>query len=316
MPASVPLVIVTTDTGDENARALRDYVRGGGTVLYVITKAGRGEMLAKIAGASPSNLAESSSHDVMLGEIKFDHPLFAPLAGAQFNDFTKIHFWKHRLFKPESPGNWNILAKFEAGEIAVAEKADGKGRLVVFASGWHPDDSQLARSSKFVPLMLGLLEGRSSTTLGGATHVVFDRVPLPIEAWAGKDLAVHEPDGTVATLARGSEQFTDTGQPGLYTVDTADGPRSFAVNLDPLESKTAPLEVETLEQLGCRMASYSPKPLNHSELRQMYNAELENRQKIWRWLILAAIAVLIAETWLAGRRAASPRSAQAEVMVA
>ena len=40
----------------------------------------------------------------MLGEIKFDHPLFAPLAGAQFNDFTKIHFWKHRLIKPESLG--------------------------------------------------------------------------------------------------------------------------------------------------------------------------------------------------------------------
>jgi aerotolerance regulator-like protein/VWA domain-containing protein len=315
VPASVPLVIVTTDTGDENARVLKEYVRGGGTVLYVVTRAGLGETIAKIAGVSPSSLAESSSHDVMLGEIRFDHPLFAPLAGAQFNDFTKIHFWKHRLFKPESPGNWNILAKFEAGEIAVAEKADDKGRLVVFTSGWQPADSQLARSSKFVPLMLGLLEGRSSTAIGGATHVVFDRVPIPIEAWAGKDLAVHEPDGTVATLASGSAQFTDTGQPGLYTVDTALGPRSFAVNLDPLESKTAPLQIETLEQLGCRMATHSPKPFNHAELRQMYNAELENRQKIWRWLILAALGVLIVETWLAGRRAASPRSVQAEVMV-
>jgi hypothetical protein len=316
VPISVSLVIVTTDTSDENARALREYVRGGGTVLYVVTKAGRGQMLGKTAGATPSNLTESASHDVMLGEIKFDHPLFAALAGPQFNDFTKIHFWKHRHFKPERPDDWSILAKFEAGEIAIAEKTDGKGRLVVFTSGWHPDDSQLARSSKFVPLMLGLLEGRSSTTLGGATHMVFDRVPIPIEAWAGKELAVHEPDGTVATLLRGSAHFTDTAQPGLYTVDTADGPRSFAVNLDPQESKTAPLEVETLEQMGCRMASYSPKPLNHAELRQMYNAELENRQKIWRWLILAAIAVLIVETWLAGRRVNSSRSAQAEVMVA
>jgi Aerotolerance regulator N-terminal/von Willebrand factor type A domain len=315
VPASVPLVIVSTDTSDENARVLLEYIRDGGTVLYVAAAPGNGETLAKIAGVSPSNLAESSSHDVMLGEIKFDHPLFAPFAGAQFNDFTKIHFWKHRLFKPESLGEWNILARFEAGDVAVGEKADGKGRLVMFASGWHPADSQLARSSKFVPLMLGLLEGRSSTALGGVAHVVFDRVPIPIESWAGKDLAVHEPDGTVATLARGSTHFTDTGQPGLYTVDTALGPRSFAVNLDPLESKTAPLQIETLEQLGCRMATHSPKPLNHAELRQMYNAELENRQKIWRWLILGAIFVLIVETWLAGRRAVSPRSAHAEVMV-
>jgi hypothetical protein len=315
VPTSVPLVIVTTDVSDENARVLRAYIRGGGTILYVATAPGHGETLGKIAGVSPSILAESSSHDVMLGEIKFDHPLFAPFAGAQFNDFTKIHFWKHRLIKPELSGDWNILARFEAGEVAVAEKADGKGRLVVFASGWHPADSQLARSSKFVPLMLGLLEGRSSTALGGAAHVVFDRVPIPIEAWADKDLAVHEPDGTVATLLRGSAYFTDTGQPGIYTVDTALGPRSFAVNLDPLESKTAPLQVETLEQLGCRMATHSPKPLNHAELRQMYNVELENRQKIWRWLILAATLVLLVETWLAGRRAASPHAAHAEVMV-
>ena len=90
---------------------------------------------------------------------------------------------------------------------------------------------------------------------------------------------------------------------------------SFAVNVDPLESKTTPLEDVTLEQLGCRLASHSPKPLDHGELRQMYNTELENRQKLWRWLILAAIGVLIVETWLAGRRAASRRSAQAEVMV-
>jgi hypothetical protein len=36
---------------------------------------------------------------------------------------------------------------------------------------------------------------------------------------------------------------------------------------------------------------------------------LEGRQKLWRWLIVAALAVLLVETWLAGwitRRAAAP----------
>jgi hypothetical protein len=162
--------------------------------------------------------------------------------------------------------------------------------------------------------MLGLLEGRSNVAFGGASHLVFDRVPIPREAWSGKELAVHEPDGTVQKLPRGSTHFTDTGQVGLYTVDTALGARTFAVNLDPLESKTAPLQIETLEQLGCPMAEHAPKPLDHAELRQMFNAELENRQKMWRWLILATTLVLIAETCLAGRRAASRRSAHAEVI--
>ena len=47
----------------------------------------------------------------------------------------------------------------------------------------------------------------------------------------------------------------------------------------------------------------------------MYNAELENRQKLWRWLILAAIVVLIVETVLAGRRSAAQRTAHAEAVV-
>jgi len=314
-PSSVPLVILTAEAGGANAGVLEQYVRGGGTLLYVATAAGRAETLAAIAGVTPWDLAEATSRDVMLGEIKFDHPLFAPLAGAQFNDFTKIRFWKHRLIKPESLGEATVLARFETGDAAVIEKTAGKGRLVVFASGWQRADSQLARSSKFVPLMTGLMEGRTPPTLGGAVHVVFDQVPMPVVEEAGKGLTVHEPGGTTVVVPRGSAVFSDTGEPGVYTVDTPEGSRSFAINLDPLESKTTALEDVTLEKLGCRLASHSPKPLDHAELRQMYNTELESRQKLWRWLILAAIGVLIVETWLAGRRSAGRRSVHAEATV-
>jgi len=45
----------------------------------------------------------------------------------------------------------------------------------------------------------------------------------------------------------------------------------------------------------------------------MQSAELESRQQFWRWLILAAILVLILETWLAGRLS-RPRLARAEAL--
>jgi Aerotolerance regulator N-terminal/von Willebrand factor type A domain len=314
-PSAVPLVILTAETNGSNARSLAQYVQGGGTLLFVATASGRAETLAAIAGVTPWDMAESTSSDVMLGEIKFDHPLFAPLAGAQFNDFTKIRFWKHRLIKPESLGDATVLARFETGDAAVIEKTEGKGRLVVFSSGWQRIDSQLARSSKFVALMTGLLEGRTPPTLGGALHLVYDRVPMPPIEPAAKPLSVHHPDGTIAAVPRSDASFSDTGAPGIYSVDTPDGSRSFAINLDPLESKTAALEDVTLEKLGCRLASHAPKPFNQAELRQMYNTELENRQKLWRTLVLATIGVLVVETWLAGRRAAGRRSVHAEAIV-
>ena len=60
----------------------------------------------------------------MLGEIAFDHPLFASLAGAQFNDFTKIRFWKYRRIDADRLGDARVLARFETGDAAVIEKPD------------------------------------------------------------------------------------------------------------------------------------------------------------------------------------------------
>jgi len=34
--------------------------------------------------------------------------------------------------------------------------------------------------------------------------------------------------------------------------------------------------------------------------RQLQNAELESQQKLWRWLIVAALVMLLLETGLAG----------------
>ena len=306
-PRSEPLVVLAGETGAENATRLRKHAEAGGTVLHVVTAPGPSPTLAALADSPSTEALEAPpGRDAMLGEIAFDHPLFAPLAGAQFNDFTKIRFWKHRRIDSKSLGDARVLARFEGGDPAVVEKPVGLGRLVVLASGWNPVDSQLARSSKFVPLMAALLEGRTPPPVELASLTVGDRVPLP-----GTDkVAIRKPDGSTVTPEAGAGYFTGTDQPGVYTIDSPLGSRPFAVNLDPLESKTTPLNVETLEQLGCRLASSPAREvLDREHLRQLQNAELEGRQKLWRALILAAIGILILETWLAGRlKRAAPAS--------
>ncbi len=127
-------------------------------------------------------------------------------------------------------------------------------------------------------------------------------MPLPAGGDAAKGYVIHKPDGSTVTTSPGASAFADADQPGVYTIDAPSGARAFAVNLDPAESRTSPLHVETLEQFGCLLASRSPKGNDREHLRQMHNAELEGRQKLWRDLVLAAIGVLIVETWLAGRR--------------
>ncbi len=309
------LVVVAAET-PQNVRGLVQYhCNDGGTVLYVVTAPGPAATLASLAGVPPWTIEEAVvGRDVMLGEIAFDHRLFASLAGAQFNDFTKIRFWKYRRIDADRLGEARVLARFENGDAAVIEKLVGKGRLVVLASGWQPVDGQLARSSKFVPLMWALLEPRNPPPVIAANQRVGDRVPLSIADDSIKSIVVKKPDGTAATIAPQTGSFDGTDQPGLYTIEMPAGASSFAVNLDPLESKTTPLHVETIEQLGVRLANHSQKNVDRELLRQMYNAELEGRQKLWRWLILAVIGILIFETWLAGRTIDRSRSLRAEAL--
>ena len=85
------------------------------------------------------------------------------------------------------------------------------------------------------------------------------------------------------------------------------------LSLEIAKSKTAPLQVETLEQFGCRLTNPLRKQADAEQLRQMHNGELEGRQKLWRWLILTAIGVLIVETLLAGRLS-RPTPARAEAL--
>ncbi|MEO2092152.1 MAG: hypothetical protein ABGY75_22075, partial [Gemmataceae bacterium] len=295
---SAPLVVLNGEPSADNAPTLERYAKAGGTVLVVLPAAGQAVTLATLARVQPWAVEEAKvARYAMLQDIAFDHPLFAPLSGPQYGDFTKVQFWKHRRIKDLQLGGGRVLARYDDGDAAVLEKPIGTGRLVVFASGWQPADSQLARSSKFVPLMTALLELRGGRRVTTTNYRIGDRVPLT----AGT-AAVRKPDGSSVALDRTANSFESTNQPGVYTADTPTGPKAFAVNLDPAESLTTPLPPETLEQYGVKLAKRENDEQRREAERQQRTAELERSQSIWRWLVLAAVFVLLVETGLAGWR--------------
>ncbi len=303
---STPLIVLTSETTPENLGKLKAFVKDGGTLLFVLATAGPSQVLAAFGDGTPVEVEEARDlRGALLAELAFDHPLFAPFAPAQFNDFTKIHFWKYRRVSADALPGARVVARFEKGDPAVLDKPLGKGRLVVFTSGWGPADSQLARSSKFVPMMGALMDLRNPHRFDNAALTVLDRVPLPPVEKEHPPIVIHKPDGSTVESPADKAFFTDADEPGVYRVDMPSGPRTFAVNLDPTESKTAPLGVETLEQFGCRIANEARKSADRDSQRQLHNAELEGRQKLWRWIILSALGVLIVETWLAGRSSRS-----------
>src|SRR5439155_23031817 len=68
--------------------------------------------------------------------------------------------------------------QFDGGDPAILEVPVGKGRVIVLASGWRTEDSQLALSTKFVPLLYSLLDQSGAATPSPGQYYVGDVVPL------------------------------------------------------------------------------------------------------------------------------------------
>jgi hypothetical protein len=298
------LMIVTDPLPEERVGVVQSFLKDGKTVLFAMRTPGAAPAIARLAGVAqlPAEEAPADRY-ALLGQIDFEHPLFAPFADPRFSDFTKIHFWKHRRIATDPLPGARVLARFDDGNAALVQLTIGKGRLFILTSGWQPADSQLALSSKFVPLLYSVLEQSGGIKARLAQYVVGDTVPLPRDlAASALKLTLRKPDGSSIELPAGEAKFSQTDRPGIYTVTSVQPPFRFAVNLAAEESKTAPLPTEELQRLGVPLKAegiLTAKQVARKEL-QLRAAELENRQKLWRWLIVAALAVVLLETWLGG----------------
>lgn len=302
--------VIADVLSDEEAGAVRAQIEKGGLALLIMRGPGDGGVLARLAGLDSFPISEASvNRYALLGEIDFKHPLFSPFADPRFSDFTRIHFWKHRVLDPDYLPNARVLAAFDSGDPALVEIPVGKGLLLVLATTWTPRDSQLALSSKFVPLLQSMFEYGGMDPDARRTFRVGD--PVAASDLIGTRAGVEDGDaGLVVRLPDGAERdwpgrdpFSETDLPGIYTV-MPDEVR-FSVNLAIDESQTDRMDHSELEKYGIVLNSL-PNAVSagvDSEVwRSMASTELESRQRLWRWLLLAAAVLLILESGLAAFR--------------
>jgi len=300
--AEAKLVVVTDSLADGTADALRGQVLAGKTVLFAPKSAGAAPTLARLLGLGAVALEERQPADyAMFGDINFQHPIFAPFADPHFSDFTKIHIWKYRRLSAGTLPGARVLARFDGGDPALVEVPVGTGRVLILLMGWNPGDSQLAISSKFVPLVQSILELAGGPVDQPWQYSVGDPIPLGAAAGATEAATVRRPDGTTVALPAGAASFGDALAPGIYTIEAGRRSWRVAVNLAPTESRTEPLAPDELERYG------APGPRNPPEVARaarrealLQAAEAESRQKLWRWLLGATLAVLLVESALAG----------------
>jgi hypothetical protein len=307
VPRDVPMIVLAGAVDDSWTSPLRAYLQEGGRVLVVMDPAEyfpsedaqNTGPLAHLCDLD-SLQAESLQADdyAILSDIDFQHRLFQPFAETPFNDFSKIRFWRYHRLTTSHEQPWSVIARFDDGSVALAEQSVGQGWLWILTTGWAPQSSQLALSTKFVPLLVSMLGSSIEATVQPEGLVIGQTIELSNR---GPFNRVTCPNGQVVELPSDQRQFVDTRHVGIYKFVGPSTRWNVAVNLDPLESRVQPLDLGELEKRGVLLDKSETREEFSRRQRQMRDVELESRQKLWRWLLVAALCTLAVETYVAGR---------------
>ncbi|MGC4031911.1 MAG: BatA domain-containing protein [Tepidisphaeraceae bacterium] len=243
------LLVIGRPLGADSATAVNAFAASGENVLWVLRSAADIAGLESTIGTSGLQASESNRPTFsLISRLDTTHPLLAPFADARFGDFSRIHFWKHRVLSFTGQTRPKVLAAFDNGDAFLSEFTVGRGRVFVMTSGWQPGDSQLALSSKFLPILDGLIRPRGNE-LARTQYVVGGTISVP-ESPSG--FTLRKPDGSTV---RPSDTAGLLDVPGKYAVEIDGKSAEIVVNLRPDESRTMPLSAADFAQWGAKLAS-------------------------------------------------------------
>ena len=272
-------VVVSRQVTPQELTELQKYLSAQGSVLLVLQSVEQAESLKSLSHSEP--LGQPTEVDfALLAEIDFEHPLFSIFSTPQYSDFTNIHFWDHLPLRLTDGDPVQVLARFDTGDPAMWQIPHGSGRVLCMACGWQPESSELALSTKFVPLMNVLLKSGGNNQLPMSTRLVVNE-PFELPMEESREYQVIRPDGSVQILTASERFFRATDMPGLYTVQSDADRHLFAVNVAAAESQTAPANQDRLEAFQVQVGKQPKQTEQAASAQRIRDAELERQQKIW-----------------------------------
>ncbi|MEW4488399.1 BatA domain-containing protein [Thalassoglobus sp. JC818] len=304
---AITLTLIGTNCDEEQIHWLRDSIQSGRPAIFVATSVEQGMQIYDLLEISPSPVTEITPEDyAMIGEVDLTHPALSPFDDPRYADFTKVRFYGFRSFDPNSFPDARALLSFEDGEPFLMEI--GNRQLILMTAGWGRDESDLAVWSKFVPLMNGLLEHLENRVEEQPQLYVGDSLTPALLKSPHSEIWFQEPEDAPIRVTNDSPFVLEKAGIGKFAESEADlnegNAHEIAINLHPDESRIDLVAFESLEAAGLPISSATIALLaeeeNPESSRQLMNRELESRQRLWQWLLLAALIVLILESVISG----------------
>jgi hypothetical protein len=296
--AEKPIAVVLTWDHFPDSAGLQDYVRQGGTLFLVPAPEG-GASIAKSPpswlGASPGVLNKPSGAEPVVLLRPGDDVWRDLLDSSGQPSFPALRVFQ---YVPLLTGpDWQTLVASARGAPLLARRTLDRGQIFVSGLAFTPKWSSLPLKAGFVVLMQNAIFGAQSGQ-------------LPLQAiHAGDDFHFDAPDVQTAVKSlvgaaldwQGlAHDFPGFPRAGVYAITQRDRNSWLAVSADPT-------------QAGVHFLPLAPVPLLHNldsdtvPLAQAgditrVGAGHGSGTTLYRWLLLAALVLLLAETWLANER--------------
>ncbi len=245
-----------------------------------------------------------------LGHVDYAHPVFALFSAPRSGDLTGASFFRYR--NVEMPGAEGVLARFDNGAVALAERRVGAGRVLLWTSMLDNRWNDMVLHPVFLPFVHQLVKHAGSFRPPISSYTVDDVLNLSEEgerreadrllaglARAGRDgLVALSPSGrSIEVSAAARPGFLPLAEQGFYELRDAGGgsgarPPAVAVNvvageaeLDPMDAREFAGSVASPDVGATGGVGAEPGP-----------EDRERRQGFWWYLLVAAFLLLALET--------------------
>ncbi len=287
---------------------LLNWVETGGGLLVALDERSTWptDQATLLGGTFGSPRNRGGARGGSLGHMEFDHPVFELFRTPRSGDFTSTRFFRYRPFEPDSTGI--VLARFDDGAPALIERTHGEGRILVWTAGLDNFWSDFPVQPIYLPFVQSVAEHLSGREDRPDEHRVGDLVEVA-DVWNGEQDAV----ALMAVTPSGAEvrpQMDSVGvgfvrlhEAGFYQIrpDVAGAQgRPIAVNADRTESNLSFLEPEVaIAMLGSDGGGAASVGGGDDDA---FSVEVVERgQSYWRYLIIGALLLLLADTWISNR---------------
>jgi hypothetical protein len=235
-----------------------------------------------------------------LGFLDYSHQVFELFKAPRSGDFSATHVFRYRGI--DIAEGDRILARYDDGGVAAAERKVGAGRVIVWTSTLDDSFSDIGVKPVFLPLVHQMVRYLANYEQPASWYTVGQVLDVAQRSKGRTDRVVVTPSG--ARVAQGGKGLVELSEQGVYELRSVSGgsgqrPESIAVNIDPAESDLAPLD--TKELVAAVTGHATPESDEPAMAEQLTREEIEKRQGLWWYLLLAGVGLLAIEMFIANR---------------